>query len=194
MMRLFYSRHVLSHCARRLSIMQDPKYDHGPSFYVIPEIPKETCLLQKLECIDMLPKWVIKYGTYIFTNSFSVISPDLAFTGFSRLLIDHQLSLSKLSEQLKKNDGSVSGPALLTRLKEILQPVEKVFEALNSITLYDNDPMWSLINGRLFQKLIASRTEYFCLDPDIYRALLKLSQDSAGLDEADRGKCYSSCL
>ncbi|KAA0191351.1 Subfamily M3A non-peptidase ue [Fasciolopsis buskii] len=181
MMRLFYSRHVLSHCARRLSIMQDPKYDHGPSFYVIPEIPKETCLLQKLECIDMLP-------------NFSVISPDLAFTGFSRLLIDHQLSLSKLSEQLKKNDGSVSGPALLTRLKEILQPVEKVFEALNSITLYDNDPMWSLINGRLFQKLIASRTEYFCLDPDIYRALLKLSQDSAGLDEADRGKCILKSL
>lgn len=174
-MRLFYSRRVLSHCARRLSIMQDSKYDHGPSFYVIPEIPEETCLLQKLECIDALP------------NSFSVISPELAFTGFSRLLIDHQLSLSKLSEQLKKNEESVSGPALLTRLKEILQPVEKVFEALNSITLYDNDPMWSLINGRLFQKLTASRTEYFCLDPDIYRALLKLSQDTTGLDEADKG-------
>ncbi|TPP59053.1 Subfamily M3A non-peptidase ue [Fasciola gigantica] len=191
MMRLLRSRRLINHSFRHLSISQDSKYDQGPSFYVIPEIPKETSLLQKLTCVDELPKYVPKHGVYISVRSFDGISPELAFTGFSRLLIDHQLSLSKLSEQLKKNDGSISGPALLNRLKDILTPIERVFEALNSITLYDNDPMWALINGRLFQKLANSRTEYLCLDPDIYRALLKLSKDPTGLDEFDKGKLDS---
>ncbi|VDP81524.1 unnamed protein product [Echinostoma caproni] len=174
MLRLLYLRNVALNSIRRLSVPRDLKFDQGPSFYVLPEIPRETSLLQKLTCTDGLP-------------DFYKITPELAFNGFSRILIDHQLSLSKLSEELQKNDGSLSGHVILRRLKEIFQPVEQAFEALNSVSLYDNDPMWALINGRLFQKLKSSRAEYFYLDADIYRALLNLSQNPNDLDETEKG-------
>ncbi|KAF6778254.1 hypothetical protein AHF37_02124 [Paragonimus kellicotti] len=152
---------------------RDVKFDHGPSYYVIPEIPSENLkVLPKLD-LEKLP-------------NLTELTPELAFNGFSRLLIDYQLSLSRLSEELKKGIVQPSFSSVVQSLEEIFYPVEHGFQALRSIPTFNTDPIWPLITGRLFQKLKSSRSEYFGLDAEIYRALLITQSTNALASQSDK--------
>ncbi|KAF5403038.1 Subfamily M3A non-peptidase ue [Paragonimus heterotremus] len=152
---------------------RDVKFDHGPSYYVIPEIPSENLkVLPKLD-LEKLP-------------NLTELTPELAFNGFSRLIIDYQLSLSRLSEDLKKGAVQPSFSSVVQSLEEIFYPIEHGFQALRSISTFNTDPIWPLITGRLFQKLKSSRSEYFGLDAEIYRALLVTQSTNAQASQSDK--------
>ncbi|KAA3675791.1 oligopeptidase A [Paragonimus westermani] len=121
-----------------------------------------------------------------FPSSLTDLTPELAFNGFSRLIIDYQLSLSKLSEELKKGVAQPSFSSVVQSLEEIFYPVEHSFQALRSISTFQTDPIWPLIIGRLFQKLKSSRSEYFGLDAEIYRALLIAQLTNTQASQSDK--------
>ncbi|KAG5452819.1 Oligopeptidase A [Clonorchis sinensis] len=159
--------------ACRFSLPRDVKYDHGPSFYVIPEISGDLSKGVPTMDFESLPK-------------IESITPDMAFNGFSRLLVDYQLCLSRLSEDVKRGDIPLTSNALLHSLEEIFYPVEHGFQTLHSILSYSTDPLWPLVLGRLYRKLRTSRTEYFRMDPDIYRALLTVRANDSALCQAEK--------
>ncbi|KER23541.1 hypothetical protein T265_08585 [Opisthorchis viverrini] len=161
--------------ACRFSLPRDVKYDHGPSFYVIPEISGDLSRGVPTMDFESLP------------NRIESITPDMAFNGFSRLLVDYQLSLSRLSEDIKRGDIRLTSNVLLHSLEEIFYPVEHGFQTLHSILSYNTDPLWPLVLGRLYRKLRTSRTEYFRMDPDIYRALLTVRANDSALGPAEKG-------
>ncbi|KAF7257540.1 hypothetical protein EG68_05281 [Paragonimus skrjabini miyazakii] len=174
MLRALFSSAWYGVPRRCITHPRDVKFDHGPSYYVIPEIPSENLkVLPKLD-LEKLP-------------NFTELTPELAFNGFSRLIIDYQLSLSRLSEELKKGVVQPSFSSFVQSLEEIFYPVEHGLQALRSVSTFNTDPIWPLITGRLFQKLKTSRSEYFGLDPEIYRALLITQSTDTQASQSNKG-------
>lgn len=157
---------------------KDVAFEKGASYYIIPEIPNEA-YLNKVFQLGKLPKQCYFSGNYCFR--LGDVAPQDAFHGFSRLLINHQLELSKLSENLKQ--GKTKPAEFLAELEEILYPVEHAFHSLRTISTYTTDPIWILIIGRLYQKLKTTRRDYLCLDPVIYRALTSTVDENNSIHE-----------
>ncbi|CAH8588140.1 unnamed protein product [Dicrocoelium dendriticum] len=157
---------------RCISFLRKIKSQHGPSYYILPELPPSNQNASSAFGLNELP-------------SPTSVTPGGAFNDFSRLLVEYQLSLSRLSESLKKGDFP-SSFSILHALEEIFYPVEHAFQILQSIPSYNADPVWLVILGRLFRKWKNCRADCFCLDPQIYRALLT-SLSSQDLTRSEKG-------
>lgn len=158
---------------RCVSFLRKIKSEHGPSYYVIPEFPPSDQKASSSFGLNELP-------------SPTSLTPGGAFNDFSRLLVEYQLSLSRLSESLKKGDVHLN-VSILHALEEIFYPVEHAFQILQSVLHYNSDPVWLLIMGRLFRKWKNCRADYFCLDAEIYRALLTSLSSSRSLTQSEKG-------
>ncbi|CAL8077677.1 unnamed protein product [Calicophoron daubneyi] len=173
MFRISSSFPQLSRCVRYVSLPRDVKFEHGPSYYIIPEVPGGKSTVAKCFPLDKWPR-------------IEELTPPDLFNEFSRMLIDFQLSLSKLSENLRKKGVDAAGSAtFIHSLEQIIYPMEHAIEITRSISTYSTDPTFALIISRLFQKLQTSWTNYFCLDPEIYRALLTTVSNRKHIDVSE---------
>ncbi|CAH8599594.1 unnamed protein product [Schistosoma turkestanicum] len=150
------------------------KNEHGSSYYLIPEIPSESYLSKSiLEPLNI--------------SNLEDLKPDKVFGGVSRLIMNYQVSLSKLSDSIQKGEISKNDITIISSLEQASFPVEQAFRNLNCLTTVKNDHIWNLIVSRLYQKFKAARREYFHRDSTICEALLTLRQSSSKLDEYEKG-------
>ncbi|CAH8676493.1 unnamed protein product [Schistosoma bovis] len=150
------------------------KSEHGPSYYLIPEIPSESYVSKIiLEPLNI--------------SNLDDLKPDKVFGGVSRLIMNYQVSISKLSDNIQKGELSKNDTTIISSLEQASFPVEQAFRNLSCLTTLKNDHIWSLVVSRLYQKFKAARREYFHRDSTICEALLTLRRSSSKLDEYEKG-------
>ncbi|CAI2736747.1 unnamed protein product [Schistosoma spindalis] len=150
------------------------KSEHGSSYYLIPEIPSESYVSKIiLEPLNI--------------SNLDDLKADKVFGGVSRLIMNYQVSLSKLSDSIQRGELSKNDTTVISSLERASFPVEQAFRNLSCLTTLKNDHIWNLIVSRLYQKFKAARREYFHRDSTICEALLTLKRSSSKLDEYEKG-------
>ncbi|CAH8874825.1 unnamed protein product [Trichobilharzia szidati] len=150
------------------------KNEHGPSYYLIPEIPCESYVSQNI----LKP---------LSISNLEDLKPDRVFGGISKLIMNYQVSLSKLSDSIQSGKLMKNDTTIISALEQASFPVEQAFCNLNCLTSVKEDPIWTLVVSRLYQKLKAARREYLCRDSSIYEALLTLRRTNSSMDEYEKG-------
>ncbi|TNN14153.1 subfamily M3A non-peptidase (M03 family) isoform 2 [Schistosoma japonicum] len=150
------------------------KNEHGSSYYLIPEIPSESYVSTNiLKPLDV--------------SNLEELKPDGVFGGVSKLIMNYQVSLSKLSDNIQKGEISKNDATIISALEEASFPVEQAFANLNCLNSIKKDPIWGTIISRLYQKLKVARYDYFYRDSSIFEALLTLRRSASKLDEYEKG-------
>ncbi|KAK4475455.1 hypothetical protein MN116_002507 [Schistosoma mekongi] len=150
------------------------KNEHGSSYYLIPEIPSESYVSKNiLQPLDI--------------SNLEELKPDGVFGGVSKLIMNYQVSLSKLSDNIQKGELSKNDTTIISALEEASFPVEQAIANLSCLNIIKKDPIWGTIVSRLYQKLIVARREYFYRDSSIFEALLTLRRSASKLDVYEKG-------
>ena len=170
----------------RTAFVSDPfRESKGQFYYVIPEIPNEDFRSNPLLQFATLPKW-IKFMFMIICR-IDGLKAERIFAGISKQIIEYQVALSKLGESIKSGETPITYENIVTRVDEIVFPVQHSLRLVEGLDPTTNDAAWRMIVGRLGIKFLRAQSEHLYSNADIYGALHKVLTQLDPKDELKRG-------
>ncbi|VDM33936.1 unnamed protein product [Hydatigera taeniaeformis] len=109
------------------------------------------------------------------------------FSGISKLIIEYQVALSQLTEDIKSKTIPITYENVVSKLDEIVFPVQHSLQLVESLGATNNNPAWRLILSRLVTKLLRAQSEHLYSNAEIYGALHKVLLQLDPQDELKRG-------
>ncbi|CDS37417.1 oligopeptidase [Echinococcus multilocularis] len=162
-------------CSVRSAFTADPLTESkGQFYYVIPEIPRDSSQDNPLLQCATLPR-------------IDGIKAEQIFTAISKQIIEYQIALSQLAEDIKSNSIPITYESIVSKIDEIIFPVQNSLQLVESLGVTNNDPAWRLITSRLTAKFLRAQSEHLYSNAEIYGALHKVLLELRPQENLKRG-------